>query len=125
MQRKIIINDSRMNANNNFDYEAIKDRPVYTLSCKEFCELTRFANSGILGQGATTPSAPQAIGIDALASALSCSASQIYVLQRSHMLDDAVVSRIGRRIVFDVEKARTAAIAWQAAKNNKPAGVAG
>lgn len=114
-----------MNADNIFDYEAIKDRPVYTLTCKEFCELIRFANSGIPDQGATTPSSPQAVGINALADALSCSASQIYNLQKAHMLDDAVISRIGRRIVFDVDKARAAANEWQASKRNKPAEMAG
>ena len=111
---------------NTFDFETVKDRPVYTLSCREFCELTRFANSGISGQFAAAPVAsPQAIGIAALADALSCSASQIYILKKAHRLDDAVISRIGRRIVFDVDKARTAANAWQTAKHNKPAEVAG
>jgi len=50
-----------------------------------------------------------ASGVAKLAEALDCSQSQIYMLMRQHILDDAVVSRIGRRTVFDVNIARKAA----------------
>ena len=59
-------------------------------------------------------------GVNALAEALSCSPSTIYALMRTMreedglsegggILRDAIVSRIGRRIVFDVELARALA----------------
>ena len=30
----------------------------------------------------------------------------VYTLMRDHVLDDAIISRIGKRFVFDVERAR-------------------
>lgn len=48
-------------------------------------------------------------GVQALADYLDCSQSTIFMLRRRGVLDDAVVSHIGRRIVFDGEKARTLA----------------
>ncbi len=45
-------------------------------------------------------------GVHELAGHLCCSESKIYALRRDGILDEAVVSRIGRSIVFDVEKAR-------------------
>ena len=61
----------------------------------------------------------QAIGISALADALACSPSQIATMRREGVLDGAIISHIGRNIVFDVAKARSAANAWK--KEKKPA----
>lgn len=105
------------------DISKLLSRRLIDLEGRDFVALAQYAGSLT---GASAPVTPiQAIGIDALADALSCSASQIYAIQKAHMLDDAVVSRIGRRIVFDVDKARAAANEWQASKRNKPAEVAG
>lgn len=66
---------------------------------------------------APSPSGQKALGVHALAVELGCSDSTIYALMRTPreedgssegggILKDAIVSRIGRRIVFDVDKAR-------------------
>ena len=108
----------------NADINFLLDRHLFEMKGHDLVTLWRYAAPTDL-RIAPVPS-PQAIGITALADALSCSASQIYNLKKAHMLDDAVVSHVGRRIVFDVEKARAAANNWQCArKNNKPAEVAG
>lgn len=100
------------------------DQHLFEMKGNDIVSLWRYA---ITAGTANAPIATtQAIGINALADALSCSASQIYNLNKAHMLDDAVISRIGRRIVYDVDKARAAANNWMASrKNNKPAEMAG
>lgn len=107
----------------NTDITSLLNRHLFEMKGNDLVALWRYATPSDARIAPVNP--PQAIGINALASALSCSASQIYVLQKAHKLDDAVVSRIGRRIVFDVDKARAAANEWQASKRNKPAEVAG
>ena len=54
-----------------------------------------------------------AYGIAELAQAVGCCQSTIYALKKSGVLDSAVVSRIGKRIIFDVGKARTVADNYQ------------
>ena len=67
--------------------------------------------------GGSTPMGQKALGVHALAVELGCSDSTIYALMRAPREEDgssegggilkpAIISRIGRRIVFDVEKAR-------------------
>ncbi len=55
----------------------------------------------------------QAIGINALAVALSCSPSQISKMRKSGVLRNAIISHVGRNYVFDIDKARQAAISWR------------
>lgn len=97
-------------------FETEKDRPLWTLSLSQFTELLE----KILAQPKTQNQVEQAIGLAALARALCCSTSQLAKLRRDGVLDDAIISRIGRRIVFDVDKARVAANKWHAEmkKNN-------
>ena len=105
----------------NFDFEAYKDRLIVTLSCGEYCALSRYANALVSDGGGTTPlAARQAVGIAALADALSCSPSQVAAMRRDGALDCAIISQVGRRIVFNIDQARSAANEWK--KNKKPAG---
>ena len=53
----------------------------------------------------------QVAGVRTLSEELSVSMSLIYQMKKTGVLDEAVVSRIGKRIVFDVDKA------WALAKN--------
>ena len=62
--------------------------------------------------GAHRPS-PRAAGVHALAVQLECCDSLIYKLRRERVLDEAIVSRIGKKIVFDVEIARRCANEYQ------------
>ena len=98
-----------------FDYEAYKDKPVCMLYCWELVELIRYANSNLTGEtGSNTKKT--AVGMKELADELSCSQSVLYKMKKENILDNAVISRIGRRFVYDVEKARELANLW---RNNK------
>ena len=94
---------------------------VFQLTGDQLCALIRFA----LGPGEpNTNPGPKGrtlvSGVQALADGLGCSPSTIYALMRTArtedgsaaeggILRDAIVSRIGRKIVFDVELARDCA----------------
>ena len=95
---------------------------------EEYCQLTQYALS--LSPNVGTSSAPmgqKALGVHALAVELGCSDSTIYALMRATREEDgsaegggilkpAIVSRIGRRIVFDVDTARRLADGYQSAR---------
>ena len=92
--------------------EGLLQKPLWQMTGEEYCQLTHYALS--LSQA---PIGQKALGIHALAVELGCSDSTVYGLMRTPreedgsfegggVLKDAIVSRIGRRIVFDVDKAR-------------------
>ena len=98
--------------------EGLLQKPLWQMTGEEYCQLTHYAIS--LSPNAGTSQAPtgqKALGIHALAVELGCSDSTVYSLMRTPrkedassegggILKDAIISRIGRRIVFDVDKAR-------------------
>lgn len=97
--------------------EELLGKPIWQLTGREFCELTQYANGLSGGQVGTDGRRTLVNGVQELADALSCSPSTIYSLMRTArkedgsasdggILKDAIVSRIGRKIVFDVEFAR-------------------
>ena len=61
----------------------------------------------------------QAIGIHKLAEELGCSVSMLYDLKKKGVLDDSIVSHIGKKVVFDVEKACTLANEYQTSQRAK------
>ena len=84
--------------------EGLLEKPVYMMTGEEYLELTHYALAN------------------------SPNAANIYALMRAPreedgsnvgggVLRDAIVSRIGRRIVFDVDKARKLADEYQATRN--------
>lgn len=100
-------------------------KPVWQMTGEEYLELTQYAlkSAGVNETGAERRG-QKAMGVHALAVELGCSDSTVYSLMRTAreedgssdgggLLRDAIVSRIGRRIVFDVEKARTLADEYQ------------
>ena len=60
-----------------------------------------------------------ACGTNALAEELSCSASTLYAIKQTGALQEAIISHIGRTIVYDVNKARYLANEYQQQKRNK------
>lgn len=90
------------------------DQPIWQLTGREFCELAQFA----AGQKNETTRTDRQyiIGVRELAHYLGCCEATIYALKREGILDEAVVSQIGKRIVFDGEKARHAADIFQKQK---------
>ena len=87
------------------------EKPLWQMTGEEYCQLTQYALSLSNGTGtAPSPLGQKALGIHALAMELGCSDSTIYALMRTPreedgasegggVLKDAIVSRIGRRIV--------------------------
>lgn len=63
--------------------------------------------SGVNGDGAKEENSKKyAYGMRALGDAIGCSLTTIFLLKKDGILDEAIVSFVGRRIAFDVEKAR-------------------
>lgn len=93
----------------NIDPATLLDKPIWQMSGREFCALTNYANA--MNEALSAPASRHLCrGVRALATHLACSESKIYALRRDGVLDDAVVSRIGKAIVFDGEKARMLAV---------------
>ena len=87
-------------------------RPMWQMTGEEYCELMRYALTGERGISAAPQSVSprrQAIGVPALAKELGCSASTLYSIKHYADFGPALISRIGRKEVFGVEKARTIA----------------
>lgn len=103
-----------MYTGNEIQIEELLDKMIVQLSCRELCALIKHAVEGLIP---TTPSQPiQAIGIHALADALGCSVSCLYALKNKGVLNDAIISQIGKKVVFDTEKARRLAEEYQSAQ---------
>lgn len=93
------------------DVATLMDRPIWQMSGREFCALTQFANKGNICN--SNHKTELCTGIHALAEQLGCCESTIYMLRREGVLDESVRSQVGKKIVFDVEKARVAADKYQ------------
>lgn len=89
--------------------QELLERPLWGLSVMEF--LSVLSEAGKLQEDGALwlLSSKRITGVKALAKYLNCSESTIYLLRRKGVLDGAVISQIGRRIVFDGDKARTLA----------------
>ena len=93
--------------------EGLLEKPVYMMTGEEYLELTHYALANSPNAAnRPTQAGQKALGVHALAVELGCSESTIYALMRR----EAIVSRIGRRIVFDVDKARKLADGYQSTK---------
>lgn len=89
--------------------ENLKDRPLWQLTCEEFLSLL---NSS-LGAKFERPQPQTCTGVRALAENLACSEATIYNLKRDGVLDNAIVSHIGKSIVFDIALAKQLANAYK------------
>lgn len=76
-------------------------KPIWQMTGEEFLTLTKQTKDD---NQSTQPK--YAYGMLALGEALGCSLSTIYSLKRNKILDQAIVSVVGRKIAFDIEKAR-------------------
>ena len=91
--------------------EGLLEKPLWQMTGEEYCQLTHYALSLTPNAGSSqAPIGQKALGIHALAVELGCSDSTVYGLMRTPreedgsfegggVLKDAIVSRIGRRIV--------------------------
>ncbi len=90
----------------NQEYEQLLDRPIWQMTGREFLSLFQ-------GRAEETPKRTIADGADQLSAHLGCSASFIYSLIKTGVLNEAIVSHVGRKYSFDVEKARMLANEYQ------------
>ena len=91
------------------------NRMIVTLTVGELKELIQ----SILDRKCEPPKTLKTCsGVKELAAHLSCCESTIYALRRDGVLDGAVVSQIGRRFVYDVDRARELANTYLAEKRN-------
>lgn len=106
--------------------QELLQKPLWQLTGEEYVALHTYAcsinNSDIEGR----QPAVQCKGVNALAEYCKCSPSQIAKLLREGVLESAVVSRIGKCIVFDGDEARRCANEYQEQqreirRNNKSA----
>lgn len=114
--------------NSHTNIEGLLGKPLWQMTGEEYCQLTHYALSLSPNTGSSSPSPGQkALGVHALAVELGCSDSTVYSLMRTPREEDgsadgggilrpAIVSRIGRRIVFDVETARRLADDYQSSR---------
>lgn len=92
--------------------EPLLEKPVWQMTGREFCALSHYANSQDV-QKTYSPAVVRIAGIKDLAAYLDCSESTIYDLRRRGVLDDAVIPSVGRKVVFDGEKARALAAKYK------------
>lgn len=113
--------------NSNAIIDGLLQKPLWQMTGEEYCQLTHYALSLSVNTGSSPPPGQKALGVHALAIELGCSDSTINALMRTPRLDDdsadgggilqpAIISRIGRRIVFDVDTARKLADDFQSTR---------
>jgi len=87
------------------DISALLKKPLWQMTGEEFVQLSNLNSESNANQAKTQ----YAYGMRALGDALGCSLSTVFELKKCNVLNEAIVSFVGRRIVFDVEKARVLA----------------
>lgn len=92
--------------------ESLLEKPLWQLTAKDFFELAQYVNSKA-GGAPVTNEVIRISGVRALSEYIGCCESTIYMLRRNGVLDDAIISKIGKKIVFDGEKARELASSFQ------------
>lgn len=90
-------------------------KPLWQMNGEEYCQLHQYACQISASSQQPRPNVLCA-SVHALAEYLGCCDATIYQLKKDGVLDDAVVSRIGKKIIFDGEKARELANAYKSAK---------
>lgn len=92
--------------------EILLGKPLWQLTAQEFCALSQYAYAHG-GQVSTSSDLVRVTGVRALAEYLDCCESTVFMLRRNGVLDEAILSQVGKKIVFDGEKARELAMAFQ------------
>lgn len=95
-----------MKNDEDFKIEDLLGRPLWQLSCQEYLALMRYLLTAYGGTNSGSTPPRQAIGMKALAEALGCSTSLLYGIRHNTDFEEAVISRIGKKEVYDVETAR-------------------
>ncbi len=102
-----------MEYSKSLDIQTLLSKPVWQMTGEEFCQLSMFAAEGKSSSISSASDGARAIGMHELGVAIGCCDSTVYSLKKQGVLDEAIISQIGKKIVFDVEKARVLAQAYQ------------
>ena len=88
------------------------DKPLWQMTGSEYVALHAYACSTHT-EGPEASQVTRVQGVQAVAEYCACSPSQIAKLLREGVLESAILSRIGKSIVFDGDKARSLANDYQ------------
>ena len=88
------------------------NKPLWQLTGSEYLALHRYAHEKDGMNSKECHPITRVTGVHALAQYIECSDSQVYKLRREGVLDEAIISHVGKSIVFDGEKARELAQAF-------------
>lgn len=86
------------------DIQKLLERPLWQMVGREFVALLEQCSGN--KEAFPEKKVVSVTGVHELAGYLQCSDSMVYRLRREGVLNDAIISRIGKSIVFDAEKAR-------------------
>ena len=86
--------------------------PVWQMTGEQQYRLIQFAST-MAPDSPSVPKRTRIAGVHALAQYMECCDSLVYKLRREGVLDEAIISRIGKKIVFDGEVARRCANEYQ------------
>lgn len=115
-------NTQKMNIDSNIS--KLLQKPLWQMTGEEYVALHAYANT-INKEGRAEASKVTRIkGVQAVAEYCDCSVSQIAKLLREGVLDSAILSRIGKSIVFEGDEARRCANEYQAQQRAKRKGKA-
>ncbi len=95
------------------------EKPLWQMTGEEFLQLNELTRGS--SNSTTENNEPNlyAHGVNELATMLGCCQSTVYALKKLGILDNAIVSQIGKRIVFDVRKARVLADEYQKSQRDQ------
>ena len=96
----------------NFNIKSLLAKPLWQLTGEEYVALHAYAVKMANDKGGVTKASIRCTGVRELAQYLNCCESTIYGMKREGVLDDAILSSIGKSTVFDGEKARELAQAY-------------
>ena len=110
-----------------YEIKELLKKPLWQMIGEEYVALNTYARSINMEGRAEATQVTRLKGVHAVAEYCDCSDSQVTKLIREGALDTAIISRIGKSIVFDGDKARRCANDYQAQqralrlgkKNNK------
>ena len=109
---EILVPNFAKNINLFMEYERLLEIPIWQMTGQELCSLIQYAYTQCI-KGVETNDIIRITGVRALAQYLDCCESTVFMLRRNGVLDEAILSQVGKKIVFDGEKARILAAAFQ------------
>lgn len=98
---------------NYFEPKDLMKKPLWQMTGEEYVALHAYACTVNNGDRTGRQTEVQCKGVHALAQYCSCSDSQVFKLLREGVLEEAIVSRVGKSIVFDGEVALRCAAEYQ------------